>query len=233
MNLIGLFSGARRFVAELGAPVALAVIAVGVLGFIELADEVSEGETHGFDRAVLLWLRSAPQPAWAQHVVGDLTALGGYAVLTLWTIVAALYLIAVGKKGAALLTGVAVGGGALLSEALKIGFARPRPDVVEHWTDVQSASFPSGHAMLSAIVYLTLGMLFARLHEKRRIKALAIGFGVALTLIIGLSRIYLGVHWPTDVIGGWALGAAWASLCWLVALRLQRAHLVENESETA
>jgi undecaprenyl-diphosphatase len=233
MILDEVFRGVRRFIAELGAPIALAVIALGVLGFVQLADEVSEGETHGFDSAVLLWLRGLPHPLWLQHVVGDLTALGGYAVLTLWVIVAALYLIAVGKKGAALLTIFAVGGGAFLSEALKMGFARPRPDVVEHWAVVQSASFPSGHAMLSAIVYLTLGMLFARLHEKRRIKALSIGVGIALTLIIGLSRIYLGVHWPTDVIGGWALGAAWASLCWLVALRLQRAHLVENESEIA
>ena len=131
MTLTPLFQTIKKFIGELGAPIALAVLALGVLGFIQLADEVAEGDTHGFDRAVLLAIRGTDRPEWLQHVVGDLTALGGYAVLTLWVLAAAIYLIAVGKKGAALLVFCAVGGGALLSESLKLGFARARPDVVE------------------------------------------------------------------------------------------------------
>src|SRR3954452_17857369 len=121
----------------------------------------------------------------------------------------------------------------MLSTALKMGFERPRPDLVPHSTRVYTASFPSGHAMLSAIAYLTLGALLARVEKLRRIKAFFLGFAVFLTLLIGVSRVYLGVHWPTDVLAGWCVGAAWASLCWFVALQLQRRGKVERPGETS
>ena len=117
----------------------------------------------------------------------------------------AIYLIAAGKRGTALLVVGAVGSGTLLSETLKFGFARPRPDLVAHLAEVQSASFPSGHAMISAIAYLTLGVLLTRAHKQRRTKIIIMSYAILLTLMIGLSRIYLGVHWPTDVLAGWAL----------------------------
>jgi undecaprenyl-diphosphatase len=116
----------------------------------------------------------------------------------------------------------------LLSTALKLGFARPRPDLVPHGVRVYTASFPSGHAMLSAVTYLTLGALLARVQPQRRVKAFLLGLAIALTVLIGMSRVYLGVHWPSDVLAGWCGGAAWASLCWFVALQLQRRGEVER-----
>jgi undecaprenyl-diphosphatase len=127
----------------------------------------------------------------------------------------------------------AVCGGMMLSTALKMGFERPRPDLVPHATRVYTASFPSGHAMLSATAYLTLGALLARVEKLRRIKAFFLGLAVCLTLLIGISRVYLGVHWPSDVLAGWADGAAWASLCWFAALQLQRRGQVEKPGETS
>ena len=226
----------RLALSEIGATVALGVIALGVLLFGVIADETFEGETRGFDESILLALREPGDaanpigPVWFEHAVADITALGGYVILTLLVVGVAIYLLANGKRGTALLVVGAVGSGTLLSEGLKLGFARPRPDLVAHLAEVQSASFPSGHAMVSAIAYLTLGVLLARAHERRRTKILVMTYAITLTLLIGLSRIYLGVHWPTDVLAGWALGAAWSALWWLAAWQLQRGGQVEKPS---
>jgi undecaprenyl-diphosphatase len=115
----------------------------------------------------------------------------------------------------------------VLSTVLKMFYRRPRPDLVPHGMETFTASFPSGHAMLSAIAYLTLAILLARISRGRRVKAFVLTLGVVTTLLVGISRIYLGVHWPSDVLAGWCVGAAWASLCWFVALQLQRQHVVE------
>jgi undecaprenyl-diphosphatase len=144
-----------------------------------------------------------------------------------------VYLLLAGKRATALFVIAAVVGGMLLSTALKIGFERPRPDLVPAATRVYTASFPSGHAMLSAITYLTLGALLARVEERRRVKAFLIGVAVTLTMLVGISRVYLGVHWPSDVLAGWCVGAAWAALCWFVALQLQRRGQVERPGETS
>jgi undecaprenyl-diphosphatase len=130
------------------------------------------------------------------------------------------------------LLAVSVGGGTLLSTLLKLGFDRPRPDLVAHLVDVRTLSFPSGHAMLSAVTYLTIGVLVARVSPKRRIKVYVTAVALVLTLAIGLSRVYLGVHWPTDVLAGWSIGAAWAMACWLGAVFLQRRGSVESEGES-
>ena len=157
----------------------------------------------------------------------DITSLGGTAVLTLVTLVAVGYLVIERKRHAAMLLAVAVGGGTLLSSILKLGFDRPRPDLVSRLVDVQSLSFPSGHAMLSAVTYLTIGVLLARTSERRRVKSYILAVCITLTLMIGMTRIYLGVHWPTDVLAGWSVGAAWAVLCWQVALYMQKRGQVE------
>ncbi len=224
-----LFRNALRLaLSEIGATIALGVIALGALVFAFVADETFEGDARGFDQSILLALREPGDPAnpigpaWVEHAVVDITALGGYVILTLLVVGVALYLFVAGKRGSALLVVGAVGSGTVLSETLKLGFARPRPDLVAHLAEVQSASFPSGHAMISAIAYLTLGVLLTRVHERRRTKFLVMTYAVTLTLLIGLSRIYLGVHWPTDVLAGWALGAAWSALWWLLAWQLQR-----------
>lgn len=220
--------------SEIGATIALGVAAFGVLGFALIADETFEGETRGFDESILLALREPGDPsnpigpAWLEHAVVDITALGGYVILSMLIVGVAIYLLVAGKRGTAALVVGAVGSGTLLSEGLKLGFARPRPDLVAHLAEVQSASFPSGHAMVSAIAYLTLGVLLTRTHKQRRAKIVIMTYATLLILMIGLSRIYLGVHWPTDVLAGWALGAAWASLWWLAAWWLQRKGQVEG-----
>ncbi len=204
--------------------------------FIEIAGDVMEGDTAALDRAALLALRDAADPAdplgphWLEEAMRDLTGLGGHAVLTIVTLSAVAYLLLAGKRHAALLVVVAVGGGMLLSHGLKLGFERPRPDLVPHGMRVYTASFPSGHAMLSAVVYLTLGALLTRVERRRHIRAFLLGTAILVTVLVGLSRIYLGVHWPSDVLAGWCGGAAWASLCWFIALQLQRRGEVEAPS---
>lgn len=226
----------RLALSEIGATIALGVIALGVLLFAFIADEAFEGDARGFDESILLALREPGDPsnpigpAWLEHALADITALGGYVILTLIVAGVAIYLLAAGKRANAILVVGAVGSGTLLSEGLKLGFARPRPDLVAHLAEVQSASFPSGHAMISAIAYLTLGVLLTRAHKQRRTKFLIMTYAILLTLMIGMSRVYLGVHWPTDVLAGWALGAAWSALWWLAAWWLQRRGQVESPS---
>lgn len=205
------------------APIALLLgIALPMLAFIAIADEVGEDEARWFDESLLLALRTADPadpigPRWLETAVMDVSALGGFAVLALVTLFASGYLLALKKWPDALMLLAATLGGTAISEGLKMGFNRPRPDLVAHIVETTSMSFPSGHAMLSAAAYLTLGALIARTQERRRLRGYILGVAILLTLLIGASRIYLGVHWPTDVLAGWCLGAAWALACWGVA----------------
>lgn len=209
------------------------VLAVTSLGFIKLASEVLEGETFAFDRWLLRALRDPVEhslplgPGWLQEFMIDVTALGGVSVLTLITGLAAGYLLAVRKRRTAAFLTIAVVSGAIVSTLLKWGFVRARPDLVAHLVDVDTASFPSGHAMNSAIVYLTLSALLARSEKDRRVRIYLLTVGIGLTIIIGFSRVYLGVHWPTDVVAGWCVGAAWAILCSVVARTLQRSRTID------
>jgi undecaprenyl-diphosphatase len=219
---------------ETGPLISLAALSLFAWGFIELAGEVLEGDTATVDRAILLGLRETGNPAnpigpsWFEEGARDITALGGHVVLTIVTLASIAYLMMSRKSHAALLVVAAIGGGMLLSSALKMGFERPRPDLVPHAARIYTASFPSGHAMLSAVTYLTLGALLARVQPSRRLKAFLLGLAVTLTVLVGASRVYLGVHWPSDVLAGWCVGAAWASLCWFIALQLQRRGQVES-----
>ena len=119
-----------------------------------------------------------------------------------------------------------------LSTLLKNTIDRERPDLVPHHTRVYTASFPSGHSMLAASTFLTMGALLARVQRRKRMKAYILLVAITATLLVGLSRVYLGVHWPTDVLAGWTAGAAWALSCWLLARWLQRRHEVESETES-
>jgi len=220
---------------EAGTLISIIIIAGGVLLFSELV-EMIQGEPQAFDRWVLLALRNPGDPAdpigpaWLEIVYRDITSLGGAAVLTLMTAIVVGFLIVDKKRSAALFVLASVAGGTVLSTILKLAFARPRPDVVPHLVAVSSASFPSGHAMLSAVVYLTLGALLSRVEGPLRLKVYILSVAIVLTLLIGISRIYLGVHWPTDVLAGWCAGAAWATLCWRIALTLQRRGEVEGDT---
>ncbi|MBY3754740.1 phosphatase PAP2 family protein [Azospirillum formosense] len=215
----------------------MAVSAGLILAFALLAGEVIEGETAAFDRAVLMALRVAGDPAvplgppWLHNAARDVTALGSITVLSLITAVTVGFLLLRGKRGASLLVLLSVGGGMAISGLLKNQIGRERPDIVPHGDIVFTASFPSGHSLLSAVVFLTLGAMLARFVEGRRQKAYVLVVAMGVTLLVGCSRVYLGVHWPTDVLAGWCVGAGWAALCWLVALWLQRRGAVEPEGE--
>ncbi|MEO8557945.1 MAG: phosphatase PAP2 family protein [Rhodospirillales bacterium] len=208
----------------------LLLVAGGVWAFIAIASEMVEGETQAIDRMLLLALRNPTNPdqpigpEWLQQTALQITALGSTTILTLITLAAIAWLLLLRKRGEALLLAVAIGGGALLSTLLKDGFARPRPDLVPHGDLVHSLSFPSGHAMSSAVVYLTLAVLLARFQPHRRLKIYLVSLAIALTVLIGVTRVYLAVHWPSDVLAGWCMGSAWALLCWTVASRWMKDH---------
>lgn len=212
-----------------------AIAALLTLIFAGIADEMAEGDTHGFDRAILLALRTPGDPAdpvggkFLEQTMIELTSFGDNAVLFVVTGAVALYLLLAGKRRLALLALGASISGAVLTTLLKGFFDRPRPDFVAHIVDATSASFPSGHAMMSAVVYLTLGGMLAAAQKTRRLKAFALGFAILLTLLVGFTRIYLGVHYPTDVLAGWALGAAWA-VGWMLAALAIRSRAVSPAS---
>jgi len=220
----------RRWLAarELVTMALLAVAAGGIWLFLEVADAVRDGEVRALDETVLLAMRTPGDPAdplgprWLEEVGRDLTALGGIAVLTLLTTAAAGFLWLAGRRRDVVLLLVSVAGGQLLSLAVKRGFHRPRPELVPHGSWVYTSSFPSGHSMMSAVTYLTLGALLARAVPRRREKAFLVAWALVFTGLTGVSRVYLGVHWPSDVVAGWALGASWAVACWLVADLLER-----------
>ncbi|WP_020207653.1 phosphatase PAP2 family protein [Gilvimarinus chinensis] len=204
-----------------------------VWGFVELADEVVEGSTAEFDETILLAMRSAGDvtdplgPGWFEEVMRDLTALGGNVVLTLVTLTVVGYVLLCGYRRLAFVVLLASLGGLGMNTLMKNSFERDRPELVPHGSQVYTASFPSGHSMVAASTYLTLAVLMARAERRRRIKVYGIIVAMALTALVGISRVYLGVHWPTDVLAGWAAGAGWAMACGLIALWLQRHGQVE------
>jgi undecaprenyl-diphosphatase len=214
---------------------ALALVALG-WAFAEISDEVLEGETKNFDDRVLMALRDSANaadplgPAWLEEFGRDMTAMGGVLVLSTVTLAVLGFLLIQRKNHAALFLAMATGGALIASLFLKSSFDRPRPDLVPHLSHVMTSSFPSGHSMLSAAVYLTLGAMLARMSQQKRLKLYFLGLAMLITLLVGVSRVYMGVHYPTDVLAGWTIGLAWALLCWLVARRLQREGRVEQNA---
>lgn len=221
---------------ELRIVLPFAVLAAALWGFGWLAGEVLEGDTLAFDTRLLLLLRNPADasdpigPLWFEEMARDFTALGSVGVLTLVTLAVVAYLALAGRRAAALAVAASIGGGWLVTEALKHGFERPRPDLVPHGAVVFTSSFPSSHAAMSAIVYLTLGALLARVQPGRRLKVYLMSAAVFLTVLVGASRVYLAVHWPSDVLAGWAVGGAWALACWLAMRWLQRRGQVERDT---
>ena len=217
--------------------IAVATISLGIWAFGALASEVMEGETMAFDREILQALRDPKDPTdpigppVVAEAMRDLTALGSITVVFLLTAIISVFLGLQGQKRLALLICAAVSGGSAFSSILKEVFQRSRPDLVPPWITVYSSSFPSGHAMVSATAYLTLGALFARSVKQKPLKGYVLGVAIILTVLVGISRVYLGVHWPTDVLAGWTAGSVWAILCSNVAKRLQQQGQIEPESE--
>lgn len=214
----------------------MVLLASSLWVFSEIAEAMLEGEIHEFDKRLLLAFRNPADlsdpigPGWLEEMMRDFTALGGTAVLSCISLAVVGYLLLSRKRHVAVMVMLAVGGGILLSHLLKWGFDRPRPDLVPHITQVYTQSFPSGHAMLSAVVYLTLGVLLVRTRAETRVKIYLLSLAIFATVLVGVSRVYLGVHWPSDVLAGWAIGAGWALVWWLVMLWMQSRGKVEAET---
>ena len=177
-----------------------------------------------FDRAVMLAFRHADLspigPAVLPSVARDVTSLGSVAILTLATVLSAIYLWLISKRHAAYFLVATILSGTWLSTVLKALVARPRPDIVPHLTTMSNYSFPSGHSMMSAVTYLTLAALIAR-GRKPAVRRFSFFAAALLTIMVGITRVYLGVHWPTDVLAGWLFGGLWTALCFLVANRFR------------
>ena len=209
--------------------VGVLVIVLGTWGLIGLTDTVVEGETQHFDNRIILWFYHHPGPQWLQDSGRDLTALGGVTVLTLVICGVVGFLLICRKRGAAGLVIVAVVGGLLIGSTIKHFVGRPRPPRQYQAAYVFTASYPSGHSMLSAVTYLTLGALLAQVSRGRWLRIYIILVAIVVTFLVGLSRVYLRVHWPTDVLAGWTAGLVWSLICLLVAQELQRRGAVEDD----
>lgn len=206
----------------------LAAATAGFTGvFLKIAIEVREEETLAFDNNFLDWFRdpgartAVKGPEWLPEAARDITSLGSYPVLGLLVALVVVYFLARRRLPQALYLAGSVISGVIVSNLLKIGFNRPRPSF-DNTPEVFTASFPSGHATMSAVVFLTLGAILARDEPSHRLKAFLVTAAVLLTVLVGASRVYLGVHYPTDVLAGWSRGMGWSALCLIVARQLIR-----------
>lgn len=196
-----------------------------VWGFLALTDEVREGDTSRFDRTLLLAFRTPNDlstpigPRWLQESARDVTALGGFTVLTLVTAVAFAILMLLGRRTQAWILAGAVVLAQVLAEVIKALVHRPRPNLVPQHDLVYSTSFPSGHAVMSPVVYLTLAAIIAAGQPRVAIKTILVTGAAVLVVLIGVSRVYLGVHWPSDVLAGWTLGATIALAAWVLLFK--------------
>jgi len=209
----------------------LVILAAALWAFVELADEVLEGESDVYDQMIMDLLGAGTEgrrTPLTDEIWRDLTALGGIAVLTLAVAAVAGYFVILRRHGLLLLLISAVCGGVVWSLLLKSAFDRPRPQIADSLSYVITSSFPSGHSMMAAATYLTLGVMLARTQQQRRLKIYFVGIAVLLMILTGISRVCLGVHYPTDVLAGWMAGLVWAVICWLAAAFLQKRGRVET-----
>jgi undecaprenyl-diphosphatase len=210
---------------ELRLLIGLTAASLSLWIFLHVLGEVQEGDTFKLDKVILLALRRPGElgvpigPRWLQETARDVTALGGFTVLTLVVVMSALMLVLHGRRFQATVLVVAVLLGQVLAQATKMFISRDRPDLVPHLDLVYSSSFPSGHSALSPIVYFTLAGILAAGEPSRTAKTLLVAFATALVLCVGASRVYLGVHWPSDVLAGWAMGTTVALVATLVLHR--------------
>jgi undecaprenyl-diphosphatase len=225
----------RRGREELWLLVGMLTLVGVALLLVNLAGQVLEGDTLEFDKRLLSSLRKTDNPAqpigpwWLEQAAIDLTALGSSTVLGLTVVAVVGFLVLHGMYRNAAFVLLASAGGWLLNDLLKELFARPRPQVVPHLREVMSLSFPSGHALTSAAVFLTLGALLMRVAESRLVKFYCMFVATLATLFVGATRVYLGVHYPTDVLAGWLIGLSWALSCWLLERSLERRAGLERE----
>lgn len=208
--------------------VGMAMFSIAVWGFVELADDAPEGDYMALESKILRAFRQPTDPAigigpaWLPEAARDLTAMGSAVTLSVLVLLVLGWLILRRRYRTALFVLLATIGGVMLGHGLKVMFGRERPTIVPHLMEESSLSFPSGHSMMSSVVYLTLGALLARSVPRRREKIYLVTAAAGLSVAIGISRVYMGVHYPTDVLAGWSAGTAWALFCGVVAWWLQR-----------
>ena len=211
-------------------------VVIAALVFLFVSGEVMEGDTQAFDEGIVKWFRRPDDPAlprgpaWAREVGIDITALGSFSVMLLLVLAVSGFLWIHREKRLIALLLLSTGTGFALNALLKEFFARPRPSVVPHLREVVTPSFPSGHATVSAVVYLTIGVLLFEVVKGRRARLYCLAVAMAATGLVGLSRVYLGVHYPSDVLAGWAIGIGWAGVCWLVMQYVERQRNVKGKS---
>lgn len=205
---------------------------VGLL-LVGLWFEIAEGDAVAVDRAILLFFRTPESPhamigpPWLRQAMLDITTLGGTTVITLLIAGSAGFmLMRHAYRIAALIVGATIGGSLIVS-ALKGWLERPRPELVDHLVSATSMSFPSGHAANSAIVYLTIAVLFMRFEPRLSSRLFVLGAAISIVTAIGISRVALGVHWPSDVLAGWLFGTGWACF-WALIVKLPITH-IEDE----
>lgn len=213
----------RGFYAAVGVFLLIGLFVVlGAAGlFALLAWRVRAGDTQSFDEAVLLWMNSHATP-WLDVAALEVTTLGAGVVLWMLVAVASAFLWVNRHHYSVFLLWIAVLGGGLLNSTLKSLFERPRPELFPWRTPhVGQSSFPSGHSMGAMAAYATLAYLIARLEPTPILRHLTFAVAAVVVLLIGMSRMYLGVHYPSDVIGGFIIGLAWAALCALTIEAIQ------------
>lgn len=183
-------------------------------GFAAFVWAVPTGRTQHLDRIGLLFWRAGDLrplgPVKLLEWVRDLTAMGGTLLITLYTTLAVVALVWLRCRREAMLLALTVISGSLVNTLLKVVVGRPRPEIVPHLTEAGGASFPSGHSFNSASTYIALALAFAALSPRAGVRHTLIAGAVLLSLAIAWSRVWLGVHWPSDVMAGWLGGAAWA-----------------------
>jgi undecaprenyl-diphosphatase len=199
----------------------LVIAAIGTGIFVSLASHVQSGRTQAFDDYIMRWLAAHQSPA-IDNVMVEITALGTGTVVMMIVAVASLFLVLTQHKYSAILLLASAGGGLVLNGVLKLGFNRPRPSIMVHTVHTVSSSFPSGHAMSAAIVYSTVAYLAARLHKRLWARWLVMLTALVLIVLISFSRLYLGVHYPSDVLAGVVIGLAWAGFCMAALEAIQK-----------
>lgn len=208
--------------------IAISLCIAGFLLFGVVIGNVLDGGSHALDTRLLLSLRDQHDsanpwgPLWFQEMIRDFTGLGGTGVLSFITLASAFYLLAIRKAGIALYVVCAVESGMIFSNAMKAFFDRPRPDLVPHDSIPLSASLPSGHSLMSTVVYLTIAALLAEIQPSRNLRIYILTLAALIAVVVGVSRVYLGVHWPSDVLAGWIGGASWALMCWIIAHSIRK-----------
>jgi undecaprenyl-diphosphatase len=218
--------GSRKHWMHALGPAAL--VAAGTLAFVGLASEVWEGETRRFDNGVLLALRDPANladpvgPRWFEEAMRDLTGVGSMFTIGLVTLATVGFLLIRRQRSTAAAIAATVTGGLVLSSVLKHAIARPRPQLVPHGSFVYTSSFPSGHAAMSAVTFLTLAALLSEAEPTRAARVYLLSVAALLTLGVGFSRVYLGVHYPSDVLAGWILGVTWSAASWFAVRHLRR-----------